>query len=179
MVCDYNAGAAQALTGAFTLRAGCLYDAPMSQSFKRPESVLVVVYTRTGEVLLLRRADAPTFWQSITGSMDWGDEPPVETAVRELREETGIRVSTDQLRDWGLQQRYEIFPQFRYRYAPGVLENTEHFFSLELPAPCPVHVSPGEHLEYVWAPFAVAIEKVFSWTNRAALELILKQGGQG
>ena len=150
----------------------------MAQSFKRPESVLVVVYTCTGKVLLLRRADAPTFWQSITGSMEWGDEQPVETALRELREETGIRVSTDQLRDWQLVQRYEIFPQFRYRYAPGVVENTEHFFSLELPAPCPVTVSPEEHLEYVWVPFAVAMDKVFSWTNREALELILKHDGK-
>ena len=144
------------------------------RAYKRPESVLVVVYTRTGKVLLLRRADHPDFWQSVTGSMEWGDEQPAETAARELREETGIRVSPDGLEDWHLQQRYEIFPQFRYRYAPDVFENTEHFFSLELPREQDIVLSPGEHLEYVWVSFPEAIERVFSWTNRDALRHLLK-----
>lgn len=147
----------------------------MTQSFKRPESVLVVVYTRAGQVLLLRRADYPEFWQSVTGSMEWGDEQPAETAARELREETGIVVEPAALTDWKLQQRYEIFPQWRYKYAPGVLENTEHFFSLELSDVQPVHLSPNEHGEYIWVPFAEALERVFSWTNHEALLLLMKQ----
>ena len=78
----------------------------MPQPFKRPESVLVVVTTRAGKVLLLRRADHPEFWQSITGSMEWGDEQPVEAAARELREETGIAVAPAAFTDWKLQNRY-------------------------------------------------------------------------
>ena len=92
--------------------------------YKRPESVLVVVYTGTGKVLLLRRADHPEFWQSITGSMEWDDATPVATAVRELREETGIQVTAPQLRDWHIQQRYVLFPQWRHKYAPEISENT-------------------------------------------------------
>jgi len=142
--------------------------------FKRPESVLVVVYTRAGQVLLLRRADAPEFWQSVTGSMDWGDELPAETAARELFEETGIAVNPIELTDWKITQQYEIFPQFRARYAPGVVTNTEHFFSIELPDVRPVMVSPGEHLEYSWVPFEKAVDQVFSWTNRDALRHLMK-----
>jgi len=144
-------------------------------NYKRPESVLVVVYTSTGKVLLLRRADHPEFWQSITGSMEWGDEQPAETATRELREETGIATAPAQLTDWQLQHRYEIFPQWRYKYAPGVTENTEHFFSLELPDEQPVTLSPDEHSEFTWVPFAEAVERVFSWTNRDALLLLMKE----
>jgi dATP pyrophosphohydrolase len=143
--------------------------------FKRPESVLVVVYTRTGKVLLLKRADHPDFWQSITGSMEWGDERPAETAARELREETGIEVPPAALTDWRIRQRYEVLPEFRYRYAPGVTENTEHFFSLELPGEQAIRLSPGEHREYLWLPFDAAIAKVFSWTNRDALVHIMKR----
>lgn len=149
----------------------------MSQSFKRPESVLVVVYSRNGKVLLLRRADHPEFWQSITGSMEWGDEQPAETAARELREETGIVVAPAALTDWKLQNRYEIFPQWRYKYAPGVTENTEHFFSLELPDEQTVALSPDEHSEYEWVSFEQALERVFSWTNRDALLLLMKEHG--
>lgn len=144
------------------------------QRFKRPESVLVVVYTRSGKVLLLQRADHPEFWQSVTGSMEWGDEQPVETAVRELREETGIAVGPAALTDWKTQNRYEIFPQWRYKYAPGVTENTEHFFSLELTSEQTVTLSPGEHSEFAWVSFADAAERVFSWTNRDALHQLMQ-----
>jgi len=145
------------------------------QRFKRPESVLVVAYTRSGKVLLLRRADHPEFWQSITGSMEWGDEQPAETAARELREETGIVVAPAQLADWKIQNRYVIFPQWRYKYAPDVTENTEHFFSVELPDEPAVTLSPDEHSEYASVPFAEAVERVFSWTNRDALLLLMKE----
>jgi len=151
----------------------------MAQTFKRPESVLVVVYTRAGKVLLLRRADHPEFWQSVTGSMEWGDEQPAQTAARELREETGIAVTPEMLTDWKLQNRYEIFPQWRYKYTPGVCENTEHFFSLELADEQAVNLSPQEHGEYAWVPFSEAVERVFSWTNRDALLLIMQDLGLG
>jgi dATP pyrophosphohydrolase len=152
---------------------------PAGQGFKRPESVLVVVYTRSGKVLLLRRADHPEFWQSVTGSMEWGDERPAETAARELREETGIAVEPATLRDWHIQNRYVLFPQWRHKYAPGVTENTEHFFSLELPAEVPIAVSPSEHSEYVWVSFDEAIDRVFSWTNRDALLHLARQRAGG
>ena len=60
--------------------------------FKIPVSVLVVIHTPDGQVLLLERADRPGFWQSVTGSLDAPDEPPVKAAVREVFEETGLRV---------------------------------------------------------------------------------------
>jgi 8-oxo-dGTP pyrophosphatase MutT (NUDIX family) len=57
--------------------------------YKIPESVLVVIYTPCGQVLLIRRADAGT-WQSVTGSKDHPEESWLETAIREVQEETGI-----------------------------------------------------------------------------------------
>lgn len=140
--------------------------------FKRPESVLVVVYTRTGQVLLLKRADGPDYWQSVTGSMHWGDEPPPAAALRELREETGISVRPQTLRDWRQSNRFEIFPEWRHKYAPGTRENTEHIFSLELPAEVAVTLTPAEHTAYRWLPFAEAAAGVFSWTNREAIEAL-------
>jgi len=145
-----------------------------ARHFKRPESVLVVVTTRDGKALLLRRTDHPEFWQSVTGSMEWGDEQPAETAARELREETGIVAAPEALTDWKIRQRYEIFPEFRHRYAPGVTHNTEHFFSLTLPAECPVTLSPGEHSEYRWVTLEAAVDQVLSWTNRDALLHLLR-----
>lgn len=143
-------------------------------SFKRPESVLVVVYTRTGRVLLLKRADHPRFWQSVTGAMDWSERDPRETAVRELREETGLAVAPDALRDLGLVQRYRILPEWRHRYAPDVSENTEHAYALELPVETALALHP-EHSEYGWFDFPTAVAKATSWANRAAIERVARE----
>lgn len=135
--------------------------------YKRPESVLVLAYTRTGEVLLLRRREPADFWQSVTGSLEWG-ESPAEAARRELAEESGL--SAGGLSAAGVTRRFPIVPPWRERYAPETDHNTEHWFLLELPAPVPVRLSPREHTEYAWLPAAEAAARVGSWTNREAIE---------
>ena len=140
--------------------------------YKQPVSVLVLVYTVEFLVLLLERADFPGHWQSVTGSQEPG-EPLVETAVRELREETGIDArATGVLADWRMTNEYEIFPKWRHRYAPGTTRNTEHVFALEVPAPLPVTLNPREHLNHAWLPWREAAAKCFSWSNRAAIEAL-------
>lgn len=137
-------------------------------NYKLPVSVLVLVHTADLQVLLMERADRPGFWQSVTGSQDPG-ESLAETARRELSEETGISAGPDALVDWQLQNRYEIYPHWRSRYAPGVTHNTEHVFALTLPAPRPIRLSPREHLAFVWLPWQAAADKVFSWSNAEAI----------
>ena len=141
----------------------------MVKAFKQPVSVLVVIYTPDQQVLLLERADHPGYWQSVTGSCDPG-ESLRQTAVREVREETGLDAEKYALTDWNLQFEFEIFEEWRHRYAPGVMRNTEHVFGLELPQPLPVTLEPREHLNFQWLPRGEAEKKVFSWTNAAALE---------
>ena len=136
--------------------------------YKTPISVLVVVHTPDLQVLLLERAAHPGFWQSVTGSVE-GNETLGDTARREVREETGIDCRNLPLRDWRQTNTFEIFPQWRHRYAPGVTENTEHVFSLCVPAPCPVTLSPDEHVASVWLPAAEAARRCFSWSNRDAI----------
>lgn len=136
--------------------------------FKKPVSVLVVVHTVALDVLLLERARHPGFWQSVTGSQE-GDEPLPETARREVCEETGIDAPVDRFTDWQHTNRYEIFAEWRHRYAPGVTQNLEHVFSLCLPEPRAVTVAPEEHLGYRWLPWREAAAACFSWSNRDAI----------
>ena len=56
--------------------------------------MLVVIHTPALEVLLIERADAPGFWQSVTGSKDTRRRALVETCVREVGEETGIAIGS-------------------------------------------------------------------------------------
>ena len=139
-----------------------------TKRFKRPESVLVVIYTRTGKILLLQRADDPDFWQSVTGSLTWEETSPRQTAAREVREETGLEAASC-LRDLKIINRYSILPRWRPRYAPDVRENIEHVFALELPAEILITVNPAEHAEYGWFDFDAAAAKVASWSNREAI----------
>lgn len=144
---------------------------------KIPESVLVVIHTAAGEVLLLERADHPGYWQSVTGSKDTLDELPIETCRREVAEETGLDVGRYELSDWQYTNRYEIFKHWRGRYAEGVTHNTEHVFGLLLPAPVPVTLAPREHLQYAWLPWQEAAGRCFSWTNVQAIKMLAERLG--
>jgi dihydroneopterin triphosphate diphosphatase len=140
--------------------------------FKIPESVLVVIHTPELEVLLLERADHPGFWQSVTGSRASPTEPLVQTAIREVAEETGIDAAIGVLTDWQMTHRYEIYPHWRYRYAPGVAENTEHVFGLCVPRGTSVALSPREHLRHQWLDWESAADRAFSWTNAKAIRAL-------
>ena len=136
---------------------------------KIPESVLVVIHTPQLDVLLIERADAPGYWQSVTGSKDTLEESLVDTCVREVAEETGIAADPARLRDCELVNVYEIYPRWRARYAPGVTHNTEHVFALEVPAGTPVVLAPREHVAYRWLPWREAADACFSPSNAEAI----------
>lgn len=139
---------------------------------KIPVSTLVLVYTRSLDVLIIERADFPDYWQSVTGSQEPG-ESLLDTATRELREETGIDAATlGPLIDWHLSNVYEIYPRWRHRYPPGTTHNTEHVFGLEVPRLVPVRLNPREHLAHQWLPHAEAAAKCFSGSNRDAIVLL-------
>jgi dATP pyrophosphohydrolase len=139
---------------------------------KLPISVLVLVHTAARDVLLLERAARPGFWQSVTGSLERADEPLDEAARRELLEETGIEAQPQDLRRWPLAYTFEIFQQWRQRFAPGTTHNTEHVFSLELAGRVPVRLAPDEHTESLWLPWTEATAKCFSWSNRDAIRIL-------
>jgi dATP pyrophosphohydrolase len=146
----------------------------MNKTYKIPESVLVVIHTAGLEVLLMERADRPGYWQSVTGSKDTPEERLIDTAVREVGEETGIIIGSPgvpmkNLREWQLSNVYEIYPVWRHRYAPGVTKNTEHVFGLQVPRDIPVALSPREHLDFVWLPYREAADKCFSPSNAEAI----------
>lgn len=145
--------------------------------YKQPVSVLVVIYTAPStssgqaqdiKVLLLERADHPGYWQSVTGSCEPG-ETLRDTALREVREETGLDASQYALSDWHKQSDYEIYPHWRHRYPPGITRNTEHVFGLQLPQPVAVQLMLREHLNFQWLAWQDAAEKVFSPSNHAAI----------
>ena len=140
--------------------------------YKIPRSVLVVVHTPDLQVLLLERAPWPGYWQSVTGSLAGEDEPLQETAVREVREETGIDAPRAALADWGIEHRYEIYREWRWKYAPGVTHNVEHVFGLTLAAPLAVTLAPAEHSCFAWRPWREAAELCFSWSNRDAILML-------
>lgn len=145
-------------------------------AYKTPISTLVLIHTKDLQVLIMERADRPGFWQSVTGSLE-PNETPRETAIREVFEETGLHALQYDLQDWHQSHVYEIYPHWRHRYAPGVTENTEHLFGLCLPAPLDIVMAPREHVQYTWVDWQVAMQRVFSWTNVAAIQILARRHG--
>lgn len=157
----------------------------VTRPFKIPESVLVVIHTPALDVLLLERADAPGYWQSVTGSKSSTEESLGETCAREVAEETGIvigspEVPRERLVDWQLVNVYEIYPVWRHRYAAGVTRNTEHVFGLTVDAGTAVRVEPREHLRFQWLDWRAAADQCFSSSNaEAILQLPRRTAGVG
>jgi len=143
----------------------------LSTRFKQPESVLVLIHTPKNLVLLIERAAHPGYWQSVTGSRE-GEESLIETARREVEEETGLCFPASAIRDWHISNRFEIFAEWRERYAPGVTHNIEHVFSLCLPEPQTVTLAPNEHRAQCWQPWQEAACKCFSWSNQDAILML-------
>jgi dihydroneopterin triphosphate diphosphatase len=139
------------------------------KKFKTPISALVLIHTPDLQVLIMERADKVGFWQSVTGSLE-NDETPLKAAIREVFEETGLDANLYGSQDWQTSNVYEIYPHWRHRYAPGVVENTEHLFGLELPSKLPIKLAPDEHVNYEWVDWREAATRVFSWTNIDALK---------
>ena len=152
-----------------------------SRPYKIPQSVLVLIHTAALDVLLIRRADIEAeFWQSVTGSKDSEGEALIDTAVREVREETGLDACAPgfALTDWNLENVYDIYPRWRARYAPGVTRNVEHVFGLRVPAGAAVQLNAREHTDYVWLPWRAAADRCYSYTNAEAC-LLLPRFAQG
>lgn len=143
--------------------------------YKIAQSVLVVIYTAALDVLLIRRADAQVeFWQGVTGSKNALSEPFAATAVREVLEETGIDALAPDcaLSDWGLENVYDIYPQWLHRYAPGVTRNVEHVFGLRVGAGTRVTLNPNEHTDHRWLPWREAAHQCYSPSNAEACLLL-------
>ena len=129
--------------------------------------MLIVIYTAGGEFLLLERRKPSGYWQSVTGSLEWGETADT-AARRELIEETGITEGL--LRNLHWTQTYEILPSFGKKYAPGVTRNLEHAFALKLLQRVPVTLSESEHVQFRWMPAEEAIATASSSTNRAVIQ---------
>ena len=143
--------------------------------YKNNQSVLVVIYAKdTNRVLMLQRQDDPDFWQSVTGTIESG-ETPKNTAIRELWEEVRLEISENStvLFDCKESIEFEIFPHFRYKYAPNVTHCHEHWFLLAVEQEFEPILS--EHLAYQWVSPEQAIQMTKSSNNAEAIrKYILK-----
>jgi dATP pyrophosphohydrolase len=136
---------------------------------KRPESVLVVIATPQNQVLMMERQEPQGFWQSVTGSLHWG-ESARHAAAREVYEETGIQAGAA-LQDLQHSERFLIVPPWRARYGEHARFNTEHWFLLRLPARRLIRLNPAEHRRYRWVDARQAQRMAFSWSNAKAVRL--------
>jgi dATP pyrophosphohydrolase len=116
----------------------------------------------------MQRDDDADFWQSVTGTIELG-EIPVDTAYREVAEETGITLSKESFSILDCRQvnQYRIRSAWLSRYPKGTEFNNEYVFSATVPAGS--RISLTEHTAYEWLNKQDAIKRVWSKTNRYAI----------
>jgi dATP pyrophosphohydrolase len=138
--------------------------------------VQVVIFAETEcgrEFLLLKRvASHGGFWQSVTGSLE-GEETHVEAAIREVGEETGITARAEDLIDLMLVNTFEIAPQWRAKYAPGVTHNEEVCFALKVDK-CEVRIDSVEHDAWAWIDYDTAMGMLHWESNKCALASVAR-----
>lgn len=141
-----------------------------SAQYKQPRSIQVVVYAGNSAdrryLLLKRLEDHGGFWQSVTGSLEEG-ESHREAALREVFEETGLPARAEDLIELGVVNTFEIAPQWRAKYAPGVTHNEEVCFALPVEQQ-EVRLDPLEHVSHAWEPYDRAIRMLYWESTRRA-----------
>lgn len=106
-------------------------------------SVKLAIANPAGNYLLLRRAaddrNRPNTLDLVGGGLE-GDESPVEAAIREAGEESGIVLSADQI---------EFSPPITRRSSHGHI-NVRYFGHVALPYDPVVETDPLEHSAPLW-----------------------------
>ncbi len=128
-----------------------------------------MLYSTDSHVLLLQRDDDADFWQSVTGTIESG-ESPIETAYREVQEETGLILNPkdNAILDCRHINQYKIREQWLYRYPKGTIYNNEHVFCACIDKTHRITLT--EHLSYQWTNKRSAINKAWSESNRIAID---------
>ena len=135
---------------------------------RAPFNVLVIPFCRAAgdETLycVLRRADAG-FWQWVAGGGE-DEESPVETAIRETIEETGVegplyRLTSEARVPTSAFAARKDWPEDLYVIP-------EYHFAIEAPAP-EARLS-AEHTACEWLPYDAAFERLHWQSNQTALQ---------
>jgi lipoyl(octanoyl) transferase len=150
-----------------------VFDRDMLPRSETIRLVKVMVHDDHHVLLLHRRRERGNFWQPITGSIEDG-ESPLETARREIVEETGNRAEPD---DIDLTQSFMIESAFLEARYPTPIIASEVGFVAQLDSTLPIRMDEEEHDEYGWFTFADAYERI-RWTDdREALERLEQRIG--
>lgn len=138
---------------------------------RSPFQVLVFLHRRQGnqeEVLLLKRADMGA-WQGIAGGGE-GEENPIETAIRETQEETGVPLSS--VNDLDSVEMLSVLDVVgSYRWGEDVAYIPEYVFSANVSPDTQIRISE-EHTEYRWCGFDQALDLLEWDSNKQAVRKI-------
>lgn len=118
---------------------------------RHPGAVVIAPLLASGEICLIRNyriSVKQTLLELPAGTLE-PNEPPLETAGRELIEETGFRAG-------------KITPLHTFFLSPGILDERMHAFLATDLVAGETALEPGEEIVNEIVPLHVAVEKIFS-----------------
>ena len=132
----------------FALKAGEVWESEVVEVPPELRTVSVTLQRQDGRVLLLRRAPARGgFWQILTGRVEAG-ESPLQTAAREVHEETGFSPQLADLRELGYVHSFA----FGGRIPPVFVQETAFAVQVEGEP-----TLSDEHVDHRWCAPAEAL----------------------
>jgi lipoyl(octanoyl) transferase len=154
---------------------GEVFDREIVEKTIPLQSIQVIAFDdsepETKYLLLLRTEERGGFWQPVTGRIKLKrGESPIDAALREFEEETGLRGKQRSLCDLEYIHSFYIEPHLLKKEYSEPQVNREYSFALRVPRQ-EVTISAKEHIDYAWLTYEEAVSRLVWDGNRRAFSL--------
>ena len=141
---------------------------PKQDKYRRAIFVVVYFIDKKGEIeyLILKRKHHWKGWEFPKGGVDF-NETKEETARREIKEETGLKILN--IRKFNFSGKYKYKKEFGDR--TGIIGQTFSLYAAEIKKG-KVKIDKKEHSEYKWLKFEQAVKKVRFSNQKKSLRIV-------
>jgi 8-oxo-dGTP pyrophosphatase MutT (NUDIX family) len=143
-------------------------------NLKYRKAVFILVYsinskTKKPEYLVLKRKLHWIGWEFPKGGIEWYDFFKRRAAIRELREETGIK-KVLKIKKFDFSGRYPYAREYSDRR--GFQGQTYILYAAQVEKPKTISIDKKEHSDFKWLTYDKAL-KTLKWSNqKTSLEIV-------
>ena len=138
---------------------------------RAPYQILTILYKRENNRILygIFYRNSHPIWQFISGGGE-NNEKPLETVIREIKEETSLVVEKAQIKQLDSKTTIPVLNiTGEYTWGTNVYVVPEYSYAVEIEGENSNIQLSNEHKEYKWVEYDEAVEKLKYDSNKTAL----------